>query len=200
MKQSLQVCSWGILAILSEGLLAPAHAQTSQGPGTPVQEQSSSSAQEKPRPKKTWTDDDVKSLRKPWDNYEEDKALAAHSSAEASAKHQSAAAAPAASSGSRTNVSSDPSLPKNSEEAQRRIHEKEEEIRQKQQVLDKSSQDLEGADNEIDQSALKSNVEIAKVDLETSKDDLKKLQARQAELGPKVAAPSGSEHTGPPAQ
>jgi len=200
MRKSLQVCSWGILATISVGSLAPAHAQTSQDPGNSVQGQSSSSAREKPRPKKTWTEDDVKNLRKPWDNYEEEKALAAQSSAATSAKQQSALAATASGSGSETTTSSDPSLPKTSEEAKRRIYEKAAEIHQKQQVLDKSSQDLESGDNDIDRSALKSNVEIAKVDLETSKDDLKKLQARQAELTSKVTAPPGSEQATPPAK
>jgi hypothetical protein len=200
MKKSLQVCSWGILAIISMGSLVPAHAQTSQGSGTSDQGQSSSFAQEKPRPKKTWTEDDVKSLRKPWDNYEEDKALAARSSAVASAKQRSAVAATASGSGSETTTSSDPSLPKTSDEAKRRIYEKEAEIHQKQQVLDKSSQDLESGDNDIDRSALKSNVEIARVDLETSKDDLKKLQARQAKLTSKATAPPGSEQATPPAK
>jgi hypothetical protein len=201
MKQFLQVCSWGILAILSVGSLAPARAQTSQGSVTPVQGPSSSSAQEKPRPKRTWTEDDVTSLRKPWDNYEYEKALAAQSSATAStsAKQQSAVP-PSAGSTSQTRASSDPSLPKTNEEAEAQIHEKEAEIRQKQQVLDKSSRDLESADNDFDRSALKSNVEIAKVDLETSKDDLKQLQARQAELKSKATAPPGSEQANPPAQ
>ncbi len=196
MKRSLQVCSLGILAILSVGSLAPAHAQTSQGSGTPVQGQSSSSAQEKPRPKKTWTDDDVKGLRKPWDN---DEGVAAEP-AGASAKQQSAVPAHAGGPGSQTTASSDPSLPKTSDEAERQIHETEAEIQRKQQVLDKSSQDLESADNDIDRSAFKSNVEIAKVDLEVSKDDLKKLQARQAELTSKATAPPGSEQATPPAQ
>ena len=200
MKKSLQLCSWGILAIISMGSQAPARAQASQDPGNSVQGQAFSCAREKPRPKKTWTEDDVKSLRKPWDNYEEEKALAARSSAEASTKQRSALAATASGSGSERTASSDPSLPKTSEEAKRRISETEAEIHQKQQVLDKSSQDLEGGDNDIDRSALKSNVEIAKVDLETSKDDLKKLQARQAELTSKGAAPPGSEQVTPPAQ
>ena len=200
MKQFLQVCSWGILAILSVGSPAPARAQTSQGSVTPVQERSS--AQGKPRPKKTWTEDDVTSLRKPWDKYEDEKALAAQSSAtaSASAKQQSAVPPSAGGSASQTRASSDPSLPKTNEEAEAQIHEKEAEIRQKQQVLDKSSRDLESADNDFDRSALKSNVEIAKVDLETSKDDLKQLQARQAELKSKATAPPGSEQANPPAQ
>lgn len=197
MKKSQRFCSWGILAILSVGLPVPAHTQTSQEPGTSAQGQSSSSAQEKPKPKKTWTEDDVKSLRKPWDNYED---VAAPSSAGASAKQPSAVAKTAASSGGQTTASSDPSMPKTNEEAERRIHEKEAEIQQKQKVLDKSSQDLESADNDIDRSALKSNVVIAEVDLETSKDDLKKLQARQAELRPKPTTQPGSQQAPPPAQ
>lgn len=197
MKQSLRFSTWGILAVLLAGSFASAHAQTSHGPETPVSGQSSSSTQEKPKPKKTWTDDDVKSLRKPWDNYED---VAAQSPAGTSAKQSAAAPGNAASSASHTTAPSDPSLPKTNEEAEKRIHEKEAEIQQKQQVLDKAAQDLENADNDIDRSALKSNGQIAKVDLEMSKDDLKKLQARQAELRPKVTTQPGSEQATPPAQ
>src|ERR1700747_592950 len=90
MRQFLKAFSWACMAILSAGSLCPVHAQSSSGSVTSVQGKSSSAPQEKPKAKKTWTEDDVTGLRKPWDNYEEEKALGTQQSAAASAKQQSA--------------------------------------------------------------------------------------------------------------
>src|ERR1700751_1675870 len=127
MKQFLKAFSWGCMAILSAGSLYPVHAQSSSGSATPVQGKSSAASQEKPRAKKTWTEDNITGLRKPWDNYEEEKSLAARPSvaASASAKQQSANPASAGVPAGQVNSPSDPSLPQTSEDAEARIRAKE---------------------------------------------------------------------------
>lgn len=183
-----------IVALLLVGAVSPLYAKN--GPESsvqgqtqnPNQSQSSADAKSKPQAHKTWTDDDIKSLRTPSDQYAESGNQRDERSA-SPAQEKVASGRPAPT--QQTTETSGLKLPDNADAVERLIQKTEQDIRMKQSVLAKASADMASAETDLERSQLKSTVEISKTDLEVSNNDLKLLQARLAQLksNPSRAAP-----------
>jgi hypothetical protein len=189
-----RIRGWKIVALLLAGAVSPLYAQN--GPESAIQgqtqnpgkSQSSIDAKSKPKVYKTWTDDDIKSLRTPSDQYEESvNQKNATSASPAQEKVASGRATPS----QQTTETSGLKLPDNADAVEQLIQKTEQDIRMKQSVLAKASADMASAETDLERSQLKSTVEISKTDLEVSNNDLKLLQARLAQLksNPSPAAP-----------
>lgn len=181
---SCRVCG-SIVVLLSVGMVSPLYAQNApesavQGQTqNPSQSLSSADAKSKPKVHKTWTDDDIKSLRPPSDRYEES---INQKSAPSASPAQERVSSSGATSSPQTTVTSELKLPDNADAVEQLIQKTEQDIRRKQSVLDKASADMASAESDLERSQLKSTVEISKTDLEVSNNDLKLLQARLGQL------------------
>lgn len=182
---SCRVCGWTIVALLSVGIVSPLYAQNAPESAiqsqtqNPSQSQSSADAKSKPKVHKTWTDDNIKSLRPLSDQYE---ASVNQKSATSAAPAQEKVSSGGATSSQQTTETSGLKLPDNADAVEQLIQKTEQDIRRKESVLDKASADMASAESDLEKSQLKSTVEISKTDLEVSNNDLKLLQARLAQL------------------
>ena len=182
---SCRVCGWTIVALLSLGMVSPLYAQNAPESAiqsqtqNPSQSQSSADAKSKPKVHKTWTDDDIKSLRPLSDQYEES---VNQKSASSASPAQEKVSSGGATSSQQTTETSGLKLPDNADALEQLIQKTDQDIRRKQSVLDKASADMASAESDLERSQLKSTVEISKTDLEVSNNDLKLLQARLAQL------------------
>jgi hypothetical protein len=187
------------LALLAALSLVPAAA------AAPQQSQSSAPQEkEKPKPKakRVWSEDDVKELRKPWDEYEDAKRAAAEKAAAAKDKEKGAPAEPSAAAGEKP--AGEPSgapendLPKTLEEAEQQLDAKFSEVRAQQQVLAGLQRELY-ADNITDQNRadLRAKIEKARTKLLEAQLEHKKLVELRDEMKAKQEGKGGE--TKPPA-
>jgi hypothetical protein len=171
-------------------VVSPLYAQNTPDAATHSQTQNQSSADPRSKPKihKTWTDDDIRSLRTPSDQYEESANPKKSTSASpAPEKPASGGATPSQQNAETSGLK----VPDNAEAVEQLIQTTEEDIRRKQSVLEKAFADMASAESDLEKSELKTTVEVSKVDLDVSNNDLKLLQARLAQL---KSNPSPSAH------
>jgi hypothetical protein len=174
------------VALLSVGVVSPLYAQNATE--SAIQRQSSTDPKSKPNVHKTWTDDDIKSLRTPSDRYEESVNQKTGTSATpAQVKPASGSATPSQQNAETSGLK----LPDNADAVEQLIQKTEQDIRRKQSVLERASADMANAGSDLERSELKSTVEISRVDLDVSNNDLKLLQGRLAQL---KSNPSPSAH------
>jgi hypothetical protein len=179
MMKFLRICCWEIVAIISLGALGPLPAQTTSESAPSAQAQRSADQKSRPKAGRTWTNDDLTSLRTTADTYKDQRDSVAKKPPETSTSetHKNAL-----SPGEQPAAASDVSLPDNTDAVEALIQRTEEDIHRKQGVFDEASADVVRAGSDLERSVLQSNVQIAKVDVDSSKDELKLLRARVAQL------------------
>ena len=139
------------MALLSVGMVSPLYAQNApesaiQGQTqNPSQSQSSADAKSKPKVHKTWTDDDIKSLRPLSDQSE---ASVNQKSATSPSPAQEKVSSSGATSSLQTTETSGLRLPDNEDAPEQLIQKTDQDIRRKQSVLDKASADMASAESE----------------------------------------------------
>jgi hypothetical protein len=160
-------------------------------PEVPAQSQPQSPSRERPaavpegvpasaksaNPRKVWTEDDLKSLRKPWDFQAEHEAAdkdpagmaAAHADAGSSIATREA-------SGQTLTLSDNSPLPKNIGGTQGKISNVQKEIGEMKSTLEKTREDYLNARDDAQRSKLKLDVELGEDDLQERQADLKLLQ------------------------
>lgn len=193
MRTTVRSCCWQISVIVLLAGCAPLAAQTVTEKPAAAQAQPSSEPAHKSKATRTWTDDNITSLRTPADMHMANKAAEAE---KAAADSQSEAQKKAAGSGANAcqlgAKNCAPQLPDKPEAVEALIAKTEQDINRKGKTVEQASVDARQATNETDRSAMESNLEIAKVDLQASKDDLKLLQARLAQLKSESGTDSAS--------
>lgn len=192
---------FAVAALLPFAAAASLFAQSPTQPLAPpsAQGQTSPSTKEKPKAKKVWTEDDISSVRKPWDDYQDQKAAAQQKASAAPATNTNSSAQ--ATQGAPGGVTADYldasgnqlPMPKSVTEAQDLIQKKQDEIARKKEAVEQATRNFENATAQMEQSAMKSNLRLAQNSLQASQDDLKELQARIATLKPVAAQGTASD-------
>jgi len=135
-------------------------------------------AKPKPPAKRVWTDDDLASIRKPWDTYADEKGRA-DQGAPAQAKPEEKAAAPQP----QRPVTRDPYIvPKTADEAEERITNKRMEIGYQLEAMDPLRQELKSETNPAVRQNMLKKLESMSVDLQEAETQLKLLQTDLEQL------------------
>jgi len=143
-------------------------------------------AKPKPPAKRVWTDDDLASLRKPWDTYADEKGRA-DQSASAQAKPEEKAAAPQP----ERPVTRDPYIvPKTADEAEERIANKRMEIGYQLEAMDPLRQELKSETNPAVRQIQLKKLGSMSVDLQEAETQLKLLQTDLEQLKSPSSAPT----------
>lgn len=174
----------GFVLALAVSLASTATPQQPPSPAAPAPQK-----QKKDRPKRVWTDDDLKGLRKPWDEHAEQKAKA---EAEAAA----AKAAPPEEAGSKAEAQTpepaevpDFDPPKTREEAEQRLKEKREEIANQRAAIQDVRDEYFNAGNDQIREELRLRIEKMTRDLEAAEAALVLLEKSVEEFRKKEEAP-----------
>lgn len=180
--KSLRICCLLVVSLFSLGLVGTIFAQTAQESAPSAKVQHSVSQSDKQKVPRTWTNDDITTLRTPADAYadREDSSAQKAPAKSGSGTKQTTAAPPSATSSPVDHAGSP--LPDNTEAVEALIQKTEADLQRKQQVLDQANADEDQAKTDLERSVLRSNVDLDKDDLSYSQEDLKRLQARLAEL------------------
>jgi hypothetical protein len=188
--KSFRICWPLVVALLSLGLVSTGFAQGAQESAPSAKDQHSSSQSSEKKVARTWTNDDVTTLRTPADAHmdQEDSSAQKAAAESASGTKQTTAAPPSAASNQIDHAGSP--LPDNKEAVEALIQKTEVDLQRKQKVLDQANADVDQAKTDLERSSLRSNVDLDKEDLSYSQEDLKSLQARLAELKSKNAGAS----------
>jgi uncharacterized coiled-coil protein SlyX len=134
----------------------------------------------KPKAKKVWTNDDVSTLRRPVDDYEDAKRKLAE---DAAAKQQAAAAKSASRSGAEKPADKPKDyLPKTVEEAEKRLAAKQYEIGQQYDAVDLVKKELAQAPNDASRAAFQKRIDTLNATLEESIAEMHQIDARLQEL------------------
>ncbi len=153
-------------------------------------------AKPKPPAKRVWTDDDLASLRKPWDTYADQKGRA-DQGAPAPAKPEEKAAVPHP----ERPVTRDPYIvPKTADEAEERIANKRMEIGYQLEAMDPLRQDLKSETNPAVRQIQLKKLESMSVDLQEAETQLKLLQTDLEQLKSKSSASVAQPTAGNPPQ
>lgn len=177
-------------------LIAPAAAMAQQQTQPAPQK---AKEQPKPKAKRVWNEDDVKELRKPWDQPEEEKKAEA-------AKPGAADAKPAAAEGAKpegeltANDPDAPVLPKTVEEADKMLEAKHEEVRAQQEVVAGLQRQLYDASESASREDMRAKVEKARLLLQQAQNEYKLIHSTREELKAKKEgkAPEGEAQPAPP--
>ena len=182
------------LALLATLSLLPAAAAVAQ-------QQSQSSSQQKdkdkekdkpkPKAKKVWSEDDVKELRKPWDQVEEAKKEEGKPGEAAAG--QAAEGQKAAGEGTGAPENDDP---KTLEEANQRMDAKYQEVRGQQQLLAELQRELYDTSSDQSREELRAKIENARTKLLAAQMEFKKLN----EVRDQLKAKQDAGETKPPAE
>ncbi len=153
-------------------------------------------AKPKPPAKRVWTEDNLGQLRKPWDDYADQKGRA-DQGAPAQAKPEEKAAAPQP----QRPVTRDPYIvPTSADEAEERIANKRMEIAYQLEAMDPLRQDLKSETNPAVRQIQLKRLESMSADLQESETQLKLLQADLEQLKSKSSAPAAQPPAGNPPQ
>ena len=192
-----------LCAALASLLVSPLVIAGSQSSSATQKEKDKEKEKAKPKAKRVWTEDEVKDLRRPVDEYVEQKAVAEEAAARAAADKAAAEAAAKANPGSAAaaTAAKEPeppdNLPKTLEEAEERVLTKEADVRLKEERLNALREQLAGSTSQTDKDNLQKRVEEeavvvsdAMVELDVLKnrrDELKKKEAEKTEQKPAPA-------------
>jgi len=185
-----------LVLLAALGLLAPAAEAQQQAP--PPAAPQKAKEQLKPKAKRVWSEEEVKELRKPWDQVEEEKKEEAKPGAAADAK--AAGAEVAKPEGEAAAVDPDaPALPKTIEEADKMLAYKHTEVRAQQELVAELQRELYDESSTASRDDLKQKIEKARLKLRESQDEYKRINTAREELKAKKEgkAPGGEQ---PPAQ
>ncbi len=151
-------------------------------------------AKPKPAAKRVWTDDDLTSVRKPWDTYADQKGRA-DQGAPAQAKPQEKAAAPQL----QRPVTRDPYIvPKTTDEAEERIVNKRMEIGYQHEAMNPLREELKSETNPAVRQIQLKKLESMSADLQEAETQLKLLQTDLEQLKSKSSAPAAQPPAGNP--
>ncbi|MBI1750807.1 MAG: hypothetical protein HY234_05880 [Acidobacteria bacterium] len=150
-----------------------------------AQQPSQLSQAEKPKPaaKRVWSNDDLESVRKPWDEFADQKRAADEAARVAAQAPAKAAPAPVAES---KTAGTDAFLPKTVDEAENRIAEKREEIQFQMESIDRTREEYSKASSDQSREALKKKLGSMTTDLDEAIAELKALDRRLHELKAKT--------------
>ncbi|MBI3662571.1 MAG: hypothetical protein HY234_05910 [Acidobacteria bacterium] len=176
MSRIYRCANWLALSLLLFSL-QPAFAQT----------MASMEPKPKPKARKVWGNEDVTQLRKPWDEFLEQKKAAEET---AKARAQEAQKEQAARS-RKQQLKDDPQAlwPKTAAEAGKRVAEKLAEIQELDERITRTRQEYFDALSEVEREALQKKINSLTADLEEAQAELRLLQARLAKLKSNPAAP-----------
>lgn len=176
-------------------LLAPA-AAAQQPPAQPAPQKAKEQPKPKPKAKRVWSEEEVKELRKPWDQVEEEKKEEAKPGAAADAK----AAGPEAAKPEGEAVDPDaPILPKTVEEADKMLEYKNTEVRAQQELVAELQRALYDEASTESREDLKQKIEKARIKLRESQDEYKRINTARQELRAKKEG-EAPPPTKPPSQ
>ena len=166
------------LAGLALSSQMPATAQ--QAPSAP-QQKDGGRAGGKPLVKKVWTDDDLQALRKPWDEYADQKAQTEQAAASTSNPPQKTPPTKK----EKPAVRDAYLPPKTVEEAEGRLSAKQREVNYQLESLERVKQEYADEPNEQAREGLKKKLEQMNTDLKEAQAHLKLLEASLEQLKPK---------------
>ena len=178
-------------AVLLALLLAPlALGQHPQAQGPPPQQNKTKSPV-----KKVWTEDDLSGLRKPWDDYADQKSQAAQPPTAASSEEK-----PAPPKKDKPATRDEYIPPKTLEEAETWIAQKREEIKFQHEAIDRVRQDYANESQEQVRQELQKRLDRMTADLKDAEAELKLLEARRDDLKskPQSEPPAARDTGGPP--
>lgn len=144
---------------------------------------------DKPKVKKVWTNDEVTTLRKPSDEYEEAKRKQAEEEAKAKQKEVADKTAPQSADEKQKNKPED-FLPKTVEDAEKMIAAKQYEISQQYEAIDLVKQEMANAKSDASRAAFQKRIDQLTATLEESVAEMKAVDARLKELKAKAPAPA----------
>ncbi len=165
-----------LAALLALIVVPVVSAQQSQPPSPPPQQQSKPKTPAKKA--KVWTDDDLQVLRKPWDDYTDQKAQT-EQAADATANPPEKAL-PAKKEKPATRDEYIP--PKTAEEAESRIAAKQREINYQFEAIAGIQQEYDNEPNEQIREGLKKKLDQMNTDLKEAQTHLKLLEGNQQDL------------------
>ena len=142
----------------------------------------------KPKAKKVWTNDDVTTLRRPSDDYEEAKRKQAEEAAKAAQAKEKAAPGEAAV--PKPMSREERILPKTLEEAEKRVAGKAYEIGQEQEYIERLRSELAEATTDAARAAHQKRIDAALALLEESQAELKLIDTRLQEFRANPPAPA----------
>jgi len=174
--------------------LALAPALSAQQPASPPPQQKKS----KQPAKRVWTDDDLQTLHKPWDDYADQKAQVEQAASSATPPEEKTAPEK-----KEKLVTRDEYIPpRTAEEAQSRAEAKQREINYQLEAMERKQQEYESEPNEQARQGLKKKLDQMSTDLKEAQTHLKLLETKSKELkskSPSQAAPAADAANQPPA-
>ncbi len=165
------------------GLAPLPWAEAQQPPASPQKEAS------KPKAKKVWTDEDIRALRTPADDYAGQKQATKQGTEQAAAAQPDPATKPAAAKKEQI-TTRDPFVPpKTAEEAQTRLAQKREEIRGQQELIQQKREEYFEETNEAIRLDLKKSLDRLTADLREAEVHMRLLESSLERLGSEAQPP-----------
>jgi uncharacterized small protein (DUF1192 family) len=135
-----------------------------------------SASQEKPKPRKVWTEDDLASIRKPWDVYQDQEAQSSERNTQIAARPDGAQVP--ATTDSKSTLSDGSPIPETVQNIEARISTVQQEILQITSNLAATKQAYRDATDDLQRSKLRTDIDLIQGELQENTNDLDVLQAR----------------------